>query len=184
MRTPRSPFPQILILGVSAIVVASTIARAQGMVFTHDESFSYVYHVGASVQAIVQYNIGVAPSNNHLLNTLLMKLAAAVFGVSELALRSPNLLAQWMYLLASFLILRRLSHPIVMLAGFIILNTNPLALDYFALARGYGLSLGFILLSLYFCTRHQASRSAADLFFASFFGMLAVLSSMPALPPS
>jgi uncharacterized membrane protein len=87
-------------------------------------------------------------ANNHLLNTRLMQWCSILFGNSELSLRLPNILAHMIYLMCTLVLLKRFPHPVLQIAGFIILNLNPFLLDFFFLARGYGLALAFLMLSL------------------------------------
>jgi hypothetical protein len=55
------------------------------------------------------------------------------------------------YLLFAFLILDRfVKTKIIVLCGYLLLSLNPFVLDYFSLCRGYGLSLGFLMASLFF----------------------------------
>jgi hypothetical protein len=65
--------------------------------------------------------------------------------------------------------------------GFLLLNLNPYMLEFFSLARGYGLALGFMMCSIYFCLRYLESRERGPLnvFLASLFAGLSLLSSFP-----
>ena len=116
-------------------LLASSIYRASTFPFVHDESLSFTIVNG-------EPGWGASP-NNHLLNTFLMRLCSTLFGNSELSLRAPNILAHVLYLVSSILLLRRLQHVLLQVVGFVFLNLNPFMLDFFFLARGYGLALGF-----------------------------------------
>ena len=72
-----------------------------------------------------------------------------LFGDSELALRLPNLLAHALFLYASARIALRATTGVVALAAFLLLNAHPYLLDFFPLARGYGLACGWMMLSLW-----------------------------------
>ena len=125
--------------------------------FTYDEAASYIRYIDSSVpsafdtNALSVFNFEVA--TNHFLNTALTKLAYVAGGRNELALRLPNVLGYALYLGFAALILRRLSNPLIGAAGFLLLNLNPYVLDFFALSRGYGLSLGLLMASLFFLLR-------------------------------
>ena len=126
-------------LAVGAIGVY-VVLRAWKLGFTHDESLSY---------GIVWGDSGFASSaNNHWLNTWLMGVSGRVFGHSELALRLPNVAAYALYGVCCGLLLVELRHAGARLAGFTILFANPFLLEFFSLARGYGLSLGFTAAAL------------------------------------
>jgi len=68
-------------------------------------------------------------------------------------LRLPNILAHVVYLICTLVLLKRFQHTILQIAGFVILNLNPFFLDFFFLARGYGLALAFLMMSLYLLVR-------------------------------
>jgi hypothetical protein len=162
---------------VGLALLAYSIARASLTSFNNDESFTYLYHVRAPVIDIVTYDVDFLPSNNHLVNSLLMKLASALFGPSEIVLRAPNILAHVLYI-ASSLVIVRWYVPIALAPfAFLLLNVNPYLLEFFSLARGYGLALGFMMCSICFCLHFFERRGRFDVFFSSLFGGLAVLSS-------
>ena len=134
---------------LSAFLLFYTIYRATTLSFTHDESLTYNHHVSKSVKEIVSYEPPIL-TNNHILNTILMKYCGNIFGDSVLALRLPNLVAHLVYLIISILWLQMFHNSVVKLCGFILLNFNPYLLDFFSLARGYGLALSLVLVSAYF----------------------------------
>lgn len=107
---------------------------------TTDEAYSFLEYVyTANI-----FNIGLA--NNHLLNTLLMYFTTR-FGIQEIFLRLPNLFFGAIYIITSYLISKKFKDPIY---GLILLTACPYLLDYFTLARGYGISATFIYLGCVF----------------------------------
>ncbi len=160
----------LLLAGAAALLAASAY-RAATFPFTHDESLSF---------AIFNWDLGQgATANNHLLNTLLMQGCARLFGHSEFALRLPNVLAHVMFLLCTLALLRRCRSVVLRLAGFVILNLNLLALDFFCLARGYGLALAFQMASLLLLVRafERQRTFRTDVGLAVLAGSLAVLAN-------
>ncbi len=114
--------------------------RADVLAFTSDEAISYrIFHgfVGAASRA-----------NNQLLNTVLMQWSQDLFGQSELALRLPNVLAFGLYAAGSLALLASLRRRPAILLGATLLLADPFLLDFFGLARGYGLSLAFAAVAL------------------------------------
>jgi len=114
--------------------------RADVLAFTSDEAISFrIFHgfVGAAGRA-----------NNQLLNTVLMQWSQDLFGESELALRLPNLLAFGLYAAGSLAMLASLRRRPAILLGAALLLADPFLLDFFGLARGYGLSLAFAAVAL------------------------------------
>lgn len=170
----RRHFFWSLIVLSSVGLLASSVYRAANFPFTHDESLSF---------SIFAWNSSVWPltANNHLLNTWLMKGCSALFGNSELSLRLPNILAHALYLTCSLLILRRMRSITLLFAGFILLNLNLFLLDFFFLARGYGLALSCMMLSLYLLVRAYEARREKGfglyLFFSVCAGYLAVIAN-------
>jgi hypothetical protein len=136
-----------LLLLISIILLIFMVKRTAEAAFTFDEAATYLNYISASPVAIFKFN----SANNHLVNTLLAKLAWTLGGSSEFVLRLPNLLAFAVYLLFSFLILDRfVKNKIIAVCGYLLLSLNPYVLDFFSLCRGYGLSLAFLMASLFF----------------------------------
>jgi uncharacterized membrane protein len=79
-----------------------------------------------------------------------MKFFGQIFGNSEFSLRLQSIIAHCIYLLFSFLIVRQFRSSLLIIGGFIILNINPYFLDFFSLARGYALSIAFMMMSIYY----------------------------------
>jgi hypothetical protein len=136
------PMKNIPIYLTSALLFIYVFVRAYELSFTHDESLSYTILNGNEVFA--------ATANNHILNTKLMALSRNLFGNSEIALRLPNVLAFLVYMLSSYLIIRRTKSTIVLFGWFCFLVINPFTIEFFSLARGYGISLSMVMLSLHF----------------------------------
>jgi hypothetical protein len=138
----RSAALLALLSGLGAYIVI----RAWTLSFTHDESFTYTRQVHESFSWILLSERRDA--NNHPLNTLAMKLADGLFGSSEIALRSMSVLAFFVYAAALVLALRRVQQWPIRLAGLSLGLVNPYVLDFFSLARGYGLALAMVATSM------------------------------------
>lgn len=138
-----------LLFLLSSLLLAYTGYRASILSFTHDESFTFTHYVSASVANIISYNINPVIANNHILNTLCMKLFSGLLGNSELILRLHSFLAHILYLWMTYSILKTTNSRFILVFGFILLNVNPYLLDFFSLARGYGLSIALMAGSLY-----------------------------------
>ena len=142
------------------VVFGYTCFRAGLLSITHDESLTYFLYVRSSLKDILSYS-GEITSNNHLLNTLLMKLSVAFFGNSEFVLRIPALIGHLLYLVGTFQILRLFLNRTKLALGFGLMATNPFLLDFFSCARGYSLGLGFITLGLYYFFRRLESSDSS-----------------------
>jgi len=133
LRTLPLPPAALALAAVMYILV-----RAWVIPFTWDESFSWLIYVRGS-EWWPDVNSEMS-ANNHLLNTWLMKLSEMFFGTSEFVLRLPNVLASLLYFSAAFLFARLQQKAVTQAAVFMVLAAHPYLLDYFGLARGYGLA--------------------------------------------
>lgn len=144
--------PRFIIAASALALLAYTITRAITVSFSWDESWTYSHHVLPGM--FYQEAYDKMGGNHHLLNVWLMWGSMKLFGESELALRLPNLLAHVIYLLASAGIALRSRSAVVAIGAFLIMNVHPYLLDFFSLARGYGLACGWMMLALYHAQRY------------------------------
>jgi hypothetical protein len=164
-----------LIVGLLSIILISFAAfKSYNTSFTHDESLSYNNYVFTSFMDIVSY--ADPYTNNHILNTLMMKWSQAIFGNSELALRLHSVLALGGYLFFCYQLLKELT-PKLLFPGFLLLVANPYLLDYFSLARGYGISICFMTGSVWFAIRWLKRKTLTDLAAFNFMAFLALYSN-------
>jgi len=144
---------------------------------THDEVFTYLMYVPLTVWETISYNT-IYNANNHILNTLLMKVSTGLFGNAEWALRLPNSLGHLLYLYFSFRLVKEFfSQTPVALIAFILLNTNPYMLDFFSVARGYGLGMGCMMVSIYYALKHFQSKVSKYFLFSLLWVILSVWSN-------
>jgi hypothetical protein len=168
----------ILVLAIG--LFSYTSYRAAVLSFTYDESSTVLEYVSWPYE----YIFNRAPTaTNHVLNTALMKFTSSIFPPSEFIFRLPNLLGHLIYLTFSFLLVWSLRKQTVWFAliGFVLLNFNPYLLDFFSLARGYGLAAGFTMMAIHMFHRYHQSSSAVHLFGTLLAAGLAVLSNFSLL---
>jgi len=168
----------LVILIISLFLIAFVGYKAFNISFTHDESYTYLHYVHQSFIDIISYKNPF--TNNHILNSALMKYSELTFGSSEFSLRLPNVLSLIIYLAFTFLLLRKLNILLV-LPVFILMTFNPYLLDFFALARGYGLSIGLMIMSMYFLIRHFGSKQNKDLILFNAAALLSVFANFTLL---
>ncbi|MBF0276280.1 MAG: hypothetical protein HQM13_00755 [SAR324 cluster bacterium] len=137
-----------LLLLFAAVLLGYSSFRAVSLSFTHDESLSYLAHAASDLIEVLSFK--KVDANHHYLNTILMYAAWQVFSPDELVLRLPNLIAHCFYLFFTYGISRKTIHFPFVVCSFLILNLNPFVLDFFSLARGYGLGLSLMMGSLYY----------------------------------
>lgn len=146
--SPSQIRPQHWAIGsIALILTAYTVVRACTVSFTWDESFTFMHHV--SKGKFFQDTFDGMGANHHLLNVWSAWLSMKLFGDGEFAFRLPNLLAHLLYLYGSARIALRAPSAVLAVAVFILLNAHPYLLDFFSLARGYGIANGCIMMSLW-----------------------------------
>jgi hypothetical protein len=163
------PFIVVVFLGI--LLAVFSFYRAATLSITHDEAIIGIKVIPHTYQELFNFVI----PQDHMLNSMMMKWFNNTLPPGEFALRAPNLLGHLLYIIFSILLLRRLKNPHLLLAGFIFLNFNPYLLDFFSLARGYGLSTSLMMVSIYFAYAFYQEKKTLPLFFALFFGALSVL---------
>ena len=159
----------VILLGIALSFY--THYRAATLSITHDEGVIYQLIMQHSRWEIFNYVI----PQDHMINSWLMKLSSQQFTDNEYILRLPNLLGHLLYIIFSILLLIKLKNQHLLLAGFVLLNFNPYLLDFFSIARGYGLSVSFMMVSLYFGFSFLQSRKILSLVMSFLFAILAVL---------
>jgi hypothetical protein len=169
----RRMFWAILILGCAGLF-GYVLYRAIHLSFVHDESLSFTIVLGDPSWT--------RTANHHPLNTELMRWSSARLGTSELALRIPNVLSFLLYLTAGMLLLSKLHDVWMICLGFALLNLNPFVLEFFSLARGYGIASGLSLTALFFFTKawyaSKTSSVGVWLLMSSVFSTLADLANL------
>ncbi|MCG6167485.1 hypothetical protein [Leptospira sanjuanensis] len=160
------------------------VSRAILVPITHDEAFTILKHVPNSYSVIL--GLRIAPveefANNHSLNTASIKFLISYFPMSELVVRFPNILAGFVFIIIFLTILIRLeikdwTLSVLFLYGI----SSPLLLEFFALARGYGLSISLFFAGYFFwltIDRDQSSRFFLRLSVAGIFFSLALIANL------
>lgn len=133
--------------GIALLAAVYVAVRAFTVPFTWDESFSWLMYVRGH-DWWPEINSEMA-ANNHLLNTWLIRLSEMVFGTSEFTLRLPNVVFSLLYFTAAFFFAKRQEKTLAQLAVFVVLAGHPYLLDYFGIARGYGLAHSLLLFGLW-----------------------------------
>jgi hypothetical protein len=120
------------------VIFAWSVYRAATESVTPGEALNYDRFIGPHWnESLAQFD-----SNNHILNTILIRISTARIHLTEFSLRMPSLLFGALYLWAAYRISRRwFGDGRMFLAVLGILVLNPLTLDAISEARGYGMAL-------------------------------------------
>gem|GEM_PF-374174 len=181
--TSSTPFPghptskiklNALYFLVAALFFIYVLVRAFSVGATIDEIATMEGARDLSFLDIISQSHPTA--NNHVLNSLLIKVLFPMSASSLAIVRLPNVLSFILYLHWGYKISFGKLSSFVGLGCFALLMCNPFLLDFFSLARGYGLALGFMMGALYFGAEFFASRSTPSLIKALLLASLSVLS--------
>ncbi|MBN9657844.1 MAG: hypothetical protein J0H49_06675 [Acidobacteria bacterium] len=128
-----------------AAVFCFHVWRAATTSITTDEAFTYNEFVAPPLlQVLTTYD-----ANHHVLHSLLCKASIAMLGKGELRFRLPALLGTLLYLWSVWRLTRqRLGDTPLMAAVALLLAVHAGLIDYFALARGYSLGMGFLVYAM------------------------------------
>jgi hypothetical protein len=171
----------IIILVITGLLLwIYSIIKAYLIPINGDEIYTYEYYVKKGIIFLSSYNY--IDANNHLLNTWLIEIVYKIFGDHDFVIRIPNLLAQLLFLIYSGKLALKLSTRILTIIAFLILNLNPYLNDYFMLARGYGISMGLMMISLYFAYKFiQEKDPVKSAFLSILFAAIALLANFTLL---
>lgn len=185
-------FANLLLPVLALLLLAYTTFRAHFVSLTHDECGSFDIWTNFDIFSCRTNPECWTTANLHWLYVLLMKMTVGLIGGSELAIRLPALMGHVVYLLFSIKLVKwvggHLPTPhtsippyLIPLFGFVLLNVNPYLLDFHSLARGYGLAMGMMMMSLYYLARWVERGSLGPLLGTLGGAALAVLSNFTLL---
>ncbi|QQS60021.1 hypothetical protein IPN41_02725 [Candidatus Falkowbacteria bacterium] len=133
-----------------SLVSAYVLIRAFSVSVVHDEAITYFISLNNFSTLFNFPSFGGFAVNNHILNTILIKFFEMVFGQFNFIFRLPAILGFALYLWYSVKISKILFTKKWIIISVIALTLNPFLLEFFSLARGYSLGLGFLMGSLYY----------------------------------
>jgi hypothetical protein len=140
----------IIFLGTLSFIV---IYKAIHIPITFDESSTFGITEQPIRQVMLNLNWDNSPSNwpnNHILNTLLTKASVNIFSMAPWALRLPNILAFLLFGLAVYVLAVKYfsASPWLFMLPVVLMSTDPYVLDFFSVARGYGMGSSFMVCSI------------------------------------
>ena len=155
----RRPW-RIAALLLLVFLFATAVYRAATQSISHDEGLIYEWYLAGPWRNLIEVQSG----NHHVLSDILVKAMMSVFGISEIAMRVPSLFGGALYFYSVYaLSLLLFGEGALFFLAVAFLSSNPLLLDYFSVARGYGLALGFFFyafLQMARCFWFDASKRA------------------------
>jgi MFS family permease len=170
---------QTFYLVFCTFIFLMVVKKAIQMPISHDE-VSTIDIAQRSIWQIVSYEDPIP--NNHILNTLLLKLSMAIFGDHPLSDRLFNMLFFIPYaFFAVRLAYQLFSHSWVRATFVVMMSTHLFALDFFSVTRGYGIALALQVVSMYYLARWFMSRDVRTLSFGLGSAALGVMASFTLL---
>lgn len=165
------------VLGLILLFLVSK--EAVVLPLTHDEG-NTIHCSSTTVWDIITYKDPVP--NNHILNTLLIKINQSIFGKSLLAARLANILSFIPFFIFTVLIGKKLFESVWPQLLFVFsLVLQPFILDFYAVTRGYGLSLSLMIISIYYMLLRIRSGQRKDLILCILFAALGVYANFTLL---
>lgn len=161
-------------------IFAVVIYKAVHIPITHDEKSASVYYAFMTVPQILESDVW--PSN-HILNSLLVKLSENIFGIYPWSVRLPSMLAFCVLSISLWLIASRFfsANGFVFLIPFFLVLWNPFLIDFYSLARGYGMSNAWLLCSVLAVLLFSQQRNMKYYYIAILFSMLAAYANFTLL---
>lgn len=143
------------------------------MQVTCDEAYTVQILASQPLWDLVSYKDSY--TNNHILNTILIKGLFSFFGMNHSLARVPNIAAFLLYFYFCYHFAKRfINEDWVSLMFMCVMVGNPYLLDFFGLARGYGLAIGFMMASVYYIARYTIDNNRRSLVWALILSVIAV----------
>lgn len=138
----------VLYIGLGIALFMFVLYRAIVLSITYDEV--WLFYLASLPCSEIMYDPNCFQSaNNHVLNTLLVKLVLLIDDKTIWLIRLPNVLAFVLYYISGIALFKQISsNKIFQLSGVLLASCMPFVLDFFSLSRGYGLALSFQLCSM------------------------------------
>ena len=131
---------RVILIGTAVFAMLWVLARACVQTITVDEAVTYMNFVRPPFPSHWRPH-----ANNHILNSMLMRVFTSVFGSSHLTVRSGALVGAAVYISAAYLLCRLISRDFLLRwCLFVCLVFNPMVFDFLVAARGYGLAMAFL----------------------------------------
>ncbi len=171
----------VLYLFLSSMLFIYLLVRAHYVPFTHDEASTFFRYVQISN---LMPEFSREALNNHFVNTILTYVSYLLFGSSKIALRLPNLLIAVLYMVFLYKIAQFLSNSNYRWGFIIVMLFTHFFVEFFAVSRGYGMSMAFFMTAFYFLIKAIKSNKLENHVYVSLFSSLMIAANMNMVIPS
>ncbi len=151
-------FQRLLLPGVALFAMLWVVARAHVQAVTMDEAVTYTNFV--ALQAPTHW---IPHANNHVLNSMLIRLFTSIFGVSHVTVRSGALIGAAVYIFVAYQLSKLIARDFLLrLSLFLCLVYNPFVFDFMVAARGYGLATAFLACAIWVVAFHKREATGGE----------------------
>lgn len=181
--TPRFKFSkeETIYFFLSSILFIYLLIRANYVPFTHDEAATFFRFV--QIHSL-DPEFSREALNNHFLNTILTYLSYLVFDSSKIALRLPNVLMSLVYLVFVYKLASFLVNSVYRWGFIIVLLFTHFFVEFFAVSRGYGMSMAFFMAAYYYLIKAISTEKLINNVYVALFGLLMVAANINMVIPS
>ncbi len=160
---------------ITAAWLLYLVLRAICVPLINDEGFTFFQYIQAG---LFMPGNALPDANNHLLNSLFALLSVNFFGISAFTLRIPNLIAALIF--SKYLLnFSTLFNYRTLRWGFILSFLGSAYFsEFFAMCRGYGLSMAFLFGMLWYLYEFIESEKLRYFFFSLVFMLLGVAANL------
>lgn len=166
---------------LSSLLFIYLLIRAIYVPFTHDEASTFFRFVQTHSLAP---EFSREALNNHFVNTILTYLSYLLFGSSKIALRLPNILIALVYFVFVYKIAQFLINNIYRWGFIIIMLFTHFFVEFFAVSRGYGMSMAFFMAAFYYLIKAIKTNKLKNHIYVSLFSLLMVAANINMVVPS
>ena len=181
--TPRFKFSkeETIYFFLSSLLFIYLLIRAIYVPFTHDEAATFFRFV--QIHNLTP-EFSREALNNHFVNTILTYLSYLVFGSSKIALRLPNVVMSLVYLLFVYKLAQFLNRRVYRWGFIIVMLFTHFFVEFFAVSRGYGISMAFFMATLYYLIKAISTEKLINHVYVALFTLLMVTANINMVIPS
>ncbi|MBK7946302.1 MAG: glycosyltransferase family 39 protein [Flavobacteriales bacterium] len=166
---------RLLHLVIAIAAGAWLVLRAACVPLTHDEAATFQTYVLTGVYLPWQAHLD---AGNHLLASAATRISYLLFGDGPLALRLFSVLAFGLWAWYAWRITRGMASAALRIAASCALLLTPFVFEFFALFRGYGPALAFLLMALHHAMAYWHRAQRIDLLLALLAASIATAASL------
>jgi hypothetical protein len=155
LRTPKVQAEQLCAIAFAFARTVVCAWRAAHQSITHDEAFSFLRFIDGPWSSLwSRYDAA-----NHVLYSFLAKLSVSLFGLSELALRLPSVVAGFCFIWGVFRVLQSCESRLIRWIAYLAIGLHPFLMDFSIAARGYGLGIALLVWAIHASLNGRPIRS-------------------------